>query len=218
MPARSREIVAPAKVIVADPPWAFRDRLGARGAAANYPVMDLLDICRFRLPRREPDSYLFLWRVAAMQRESLDVCGAWGYRPVSELVWRKTLPCGRCDSSGAVVVVARGGKRGNARAPSSAIRCPDCDGTGRKIAFGLGHHVRAAHETCIIAVHGNPKPLVHDIRSTFDAPLGEHSAKPEEFFKIVERFSAGPYVELFARKKRVGWISYGHGVGAEVPR
>lgn len=40
-------------------------------------------------------------------------------------------------------------------------------------------------------------------------PVLDHSHKPEEFHKIVERVSPGPYAELFARRKMPGWDIWG---------
>lgn len=37
-----------------------------------------------------------------------------------------------------------------------------------------------------------------------------HSAKPVDFFSMVERVSPGPRVELFARNPRPGWDSWGN--------
>jgi len=39
----------------------------------------------------------------------------------------------------------------------------------------------------------------------------EHSAKPEAFLDLVEQVSPGPYIELFCRRQRLGWDSWGHG-------
>jgi N6-adenosine-specific RNA methylase IME4 len=39
---------------------------------------------------------------------------------------------------------------------------------------------------------------------------GEHSAKPEAFLDLVEQVSPGPYVELFARRDRLGWDTWGN--------
>jgi N6-adenosine-specific RNA methylase IME4 len=36
-----------------------------------------------------------------------------------------------------------------------------------------------------------------------------HSAKPEAFYDLVESVNAGPYVELFARRGRLGWDYWG---------
>ncbi len=37
-----------------------------------------------------------------------------------------------------------------------------------------------------------------------------HSAKPDCFNDIVEQVSPGPYLELFARRQRLGWDSWGN--------
>jgi N6-adenosine-specific RNA methylase IME4 len=85
--------------------------------------------------------------------------------------------------------------------------------TGKK-HFGMGRYVRACHETCIVARKGRPEILAKNIRSTFEAPTGSHSEKPEFFYReIVEKLSAGPYCELFARKQREGWTCLGNQVG-----
>ena len=39
---------------------------------------------------------------------------------------------------------------------------------------------------------------------------GQHSAKPEAFFDLVESVSPGPYLELFARRQRLGWDTWGN--------
>lgn len=38
---------------------------------------------------------------------------------------------------------------------------------------------------------------------------GQHSVKPDEFFDMVESVSPGPYLEMFARRERLGWDSWG---------
>ena len=40
---------------------------------------------------------------------------------------------------------------------------------------------------------------------------GGHSAKPDAFMDLVEQVSPGPYVELFCRRPRFGWDSWGKG-------
>lgn len=51
--------------------------------------MTLQQICDFKLPEMAPDSRLFLWRVASMQPEALQVAEAWGYTIKSEVIWKK---------------------------------------------------------------------------------------------------------------------------------
>lgn len=44
----------------------------------------------------------------------------------------------------------------------------------------------------------------------FQWPRGEHSAKPEAFMDLVETVSPGPYLELFSRRARLGWQTWGN--------
>ena len=39
---------------------------------------------------------------------------------------------------------------------------------------------------------------------------GGHSAKPEAFLDYFESVSTGPYLELFARRQRLGWDTWGN--------
>jgi N6-adenosine-specific RNA methylase IME4 len=90
------------RVLVADPAWGFRDKLPGRGrgAAKHYRVQTLDEIKAFELPKMAPDSWLFLWRVAAMQREAIEVMDAWGFRLVSEVAWVKTRKDGQPHGGG----------------------------------------------------------------------------------------------------------------------
>ena len=49
-------------------------------------------------------------------------------------------------------------------------------------------------------------------------PRGRHSAKPEAFQDMVETVSPGPYLELFARRRRLNWTVWGNEVEANAPR
>lgn len=42
----------------------------------------------------------------------------------------------------------------------------------------------------------------------------QHSRKPDEMFALVERVSPGPYLEMFARRRRPGWAAMGDQVAA----
>lgn len=44
----------------------------------------------------------------------------------------------------------------------------------------------------------------------FEWPRGRHSAKPNEFFSLVERLSPAPRLEMFARAPRAGWAVFGN--------
>jgi len=47
-------------------------------------------------------------------------------------------------------------------------------------------------------------------RSWFTWPRGAQSQKPEAFFDLVETYFPGPYLELFARRQRLGWDTWGN--------
>jgi len=177
----------PFAVVSVDPGWLFDDALPGktRGAVKNYRCMKLEDIFRFPLPPLQDNAMLFLWRVSAMQEEALQVVRKWGFVPKSEIVWQKLTKNG-------------------------------------KPHFGMGHYVRASHETAIIAVRGSVKLKSKSIRSRFAAKMPVdaagryiHSAKPDEFYRIVETLVAGPYAEVFARKRRPGWTVFGDEVPDE---
>lgn len=51
----------------------------------------------------------------------------------------------------------------------------------------------------------------------FTWPRGKHSEKPEDFYRLVERCSPGPYLEMFARKQREGWVCIGEEIQDEAP-
>ena len=85
------------RVLVADPPWKFTDKLPGetRGAESNYHCMATGEICRFPLPPLYLDSVLFLWRVASMQRDALMVIDAWDFELKAEIVWKKLTASGK---------------------------------------------------------------------------------------------------------------------------
>lgn len=83
---------------------------------------------------------------------------------------------------------------------------------------GLGFYTRSATEPCLLAVRGKPKRLSQGVRQVIEAPVGLHSAKPEEQYARIEALYAGPYVELFARgtPRSSTWTVWGHEAKAHV--
>lgn len=43
-----------------------------------------------------------------------------------------------------------------------------------------------------------------------------HSRKPEDAYTLVETVSPGPYLELFARRKREGWSAWGNEIESDI--
>jgi N6-adenosine-specific RNA methylase IME4 len=85
-----------------------------------------------------------------------------------------------------------------------------------KRAFSMGHYVRGEHETCLIATRGTGcTSRDRKIRSTFDAPIGPHSAKPDAFYNIVRRmYPDAVKYELFARTVRKDFVQFGDELGS----
>lgn len=171
----------PFKVLVADPPWKFSDQLPGktRGAGRNYKTMTVEEICRFPLPPLDASCALFLWRVASMQQEALDVIRMWGFKLKTEMVWLKKTSTGdRWFGMGRTV-------RAEHETCLIATR-------GRPKL--LSHSVRSTFTT---GVDG------------FSAQVARHSEKPDVFYQIVEELCEAPRVELFSRRHRAGWTCMG---------
>ena len=75
---------------------------------------------------------------------------------------------------------------------------------------GLGYWTRANPEMCLLATKGKPKRISKSVRQLIISQRQEHSRKPDEIYKRIEQLLDGPYVELFARRERKGWDSWGN--------
>lgn len=77
---------------------------------------------------------------------------------------------------------------------------------------GPGWEYSSCTEFVLFAKRGTgswPRPE-HETRNWWSWPRGRHNAKPDAFQDMVERVSPGPYVELFARRDRLGWDTWGN--------
>lgn len=78
-----------------------------------------------------------------------------------------------------------------------------------KPQMGMGNYFRSSTEHVLFGVRGNLRTQDRALMNWFQAPRGRHSAKPDSFFDLVERASAGPYLEMFSRRRRLGWTGWG---------
>lgn len=79
--------------------------------------------------------------------------------------------------------------------------------TWAKPRWGLGSYFRNSTEHVLFGVRGELRTRVDNIATHFEAPLGEHSAKPDIFYDIVRRASYPPYGEAFQREARDGFAN-----------
>lgn len=169
------------RVILADPPWAYRQmRSPLNGAAsAHYDCMSLADIAALPVKAAAAvNAALLLWTTSPVMAEGghLPIMEAWGFRPVTiAFVWRKW------------------SARGN---PYT----------------GLGFYTRSGAEYVVLGIRGQAprRKEATKVMQVIDAPVGRHSEKPESVQDAIEHLWGGPYLELFARRQRPGWVCWGN--------
>ncbi len=184
------------KLILADPPWQYNDqgtRLSPqyegkqRKSSKRYDTMSLKEICALGEWIRSitaTDAILLLWSTHPIkQTHPWPVIEAWGFKYSTAIPWVKA----RWDEKQKRFIFNIGG----------------------------GKTTRSCSEELLICTHGKGASLVTDrgIPGVIIAPRTEHSAKPDEQYKIAERMvPGGPYLELFARKRVEKWDSWGNQV------
>src|SRR5262249_32661694 len=152
----------------------------------HYRTMSLTEL--MALPVRDlaaPDCHLFVWTSGPFLLNALHLIEAWGFRySTRAFTWVK----------------AKRSWDGISPLVESAFH------------IGLGLTVRHQTEFVLLARRGNCRRVAKDVRELIIAPRREHSRKPDEFFKRVERYCEGPYLDLFARARRSGWDCWGNEV------
>jgi N6-adenosine-specific RNA methylase IME4 len=85
-----------------------------------------------------------------------------------------------------------------------------------KPRFTLGNYLRNSTEHVLFATRGKAPVQFKGQPTWLYAPLQDHSHKPEELYDIIERVSPGPYLELFARRRRHGWLAWGNEIDSDI--
>jgi len=195
----------------------------------------------FRFPEFADHALMGMWRLAAMQDDASYILQQWKFKSKSEMIWAKYRPCTPCrgtgwqldrdgvpmsDISGVKLKLLSTGFMGCTNRKRPIGLCYECDGSGCGTPwFGMGRYCRNSHETCILATRGAMASKIksHSILSMLHAPMPWnwdtnrpiHSAKPEVFYThVMQKLAAGPYVEMFGRRRRPGWTVLGNQVGA----
>lgn len=85
---------------------------------------------------------------------------------------------------------------------------------------GVGFYFRNVTELLLFGVKGSARTLspARSMVNMIESRKREHSRKPDEQYPFIEAASGGPYLELFARYPRPGWITWGDESGSDDPR
>jgi N6-adenosine-specific RNA methylase IME4 len=139
-----------------------------------------------------PDAALFMWTSGPFLHWSMDLLKAWGFAyKTYAFGWVKLWP--REDNRLFL-------------SWEEAMDGPDFDAA----AMGTGHWTHSNLEIILMGTRNRPERQATGIRQLIVDVRREHSRKPPEAHKRIERLVAGPYVELFARASRKGWDTHGN--------
>jgi N6-adenosine-specific RNA methylase IME4 len=80
--------------------------------------------------------------------------------------------------------------------------------------IGNGYYTRSNTEFCLLArpKSGPPERDAMGVHQLVVSAVREHSRKPDEVHDRIEQLWVGPYLELFARAERPGWVTWGNEV------
>jgi N6-adenosine-specific RNA methylase IME4 len=172
-----------AGLISADPPWPFETysvQGRQRSPDRNYSTMTLGAIAALPVPPLAAEDCALLG-VWPDHPGAIDVIRAWDFDyKTAAFVWVKT---------------------------TKHAKVITLDGEG--LHWGMGFATRSNTEPCLLATRGRPLRLNAGVHQVIIAPVGVHSEKPDEAYRRMERLYGGPYLDLFARKPRPGWLCWG---------
>ncbi len=210
------------QVIVADPPWSFDDVLEMddtpRGAAANYPLLDIEEIKKLKVSEvADPNGcVLALWVPSSMLQDGMDVMKAWGFDQKQTYIWVKVKK-DPLESVAAVISKAFKNAKGipfNAGIKDVFLKSCKEFTLDKALAFFMGRLFRQTHEICLVGTNNNKiyKKLMN--KSQRSVSFGEnlkHSAKPEHLQDSLDlMFPGTEKLEMFARRVRPNWNCVGN--------
>lgn len=173
------------QAIMMDPPWKYKDRINdhSRGAINHYPTLTVEQIAAFPVEDYAgKDCFLYLWTTKDFRVDAQRLFTVFGFDFKTEFIWVKQ------------------------------IQEPESEEDTR---MGMGHYNRLCHEILLVGLKKGssmkPKNGSRE-KSVFFAPITGHSAKPDVAYEIIERNCDPPYLEIFARRNRENWTSWGNEV------
>lgn len=78
-----------------------------------------------------------------------------------------------------------------------------------RVSMKTGYYFRGATEHFLFCVRGSLPLNNHSLPTAYLWPRLPHSVKPDAFYDLVEAASPGPYLEMFSRRARLGWDTWG---------
>jgi N6-adenosine-specific RNA methylase IME4 len=184
------ELSPPYKTIVADPPWHYEQGFGGSVGRGGF-FKGSTERAKVQV-KPLPYSSMTVDEIAAMPVRSLAAEDAWLW------LWTtsKYLP-------DAFLITQRWGFRYR--------QVIVWRKTGNPPPFG-GTVAPPHAEFLLLCSTGQPRRTGRVPSSVIEAPKQNvHSVKPDVFLDLVEATTPGPYVELFCRRPRFGWDSWGFG-------
>ena len=175
-------------VILADPPWAYSNS-GCKGAAKNeYSTMSLNELKALPVMNiSADDSVLLMWGTwPKLDEACLPLMKAWGFKYVTGFPWVKITEIG-ITLFGQIEI---------------------------KVPYGIGFWARGASEPLLIGKRGKAKPPDIGYIGLLSPNL-YHSRKPDDIYQYAESM-AGPYLEMFARRRREGWDAFGNEIEGSI--
>lgn len=88
--------------------------------------------------------------------------------------------------------------------------------TWAKDRIGLGQYFRGQTEPLLFGVKGRLPAQVRTQSTLIVAPRSKHSQKPAKSYEVIEAVSPAPRLEMFARSRRDGWVSWGNEVAEDL--
>jgi site-specific DNA-methyltransferase (adenine-specific) len=162
-------------------------------AAAHYMTMKDSEICKIPVAKwTEENAVLFLWATWPKLKEALEVMESWGFKYVTSIPWIKTVA------------------------------------STQNISRGVGFWSQGASEILMIGTKGKLARervpvigLLENEPPQFYSPKTRHSEKPLELHDWIEAAFTSVkgevqkvrMLELFARKPRDGWTTWGGELG-----
>lgn len=181
------------KTIVADPPWPYDNVEGPRAAPEHRPnSWNTATGCAGSSPRYGSMS---MAELKAMRVKNLSASPAHLY------LW----------TTNSFMVEAHDLAREWGFIPKTIITWGKMKPDGTP-SMKAGYYFRGATEHVLFAVRGTLRLIGPPCPTLHLSPRLPHSVKPDWFYAMVEQQSPGAYLELFARRMRLGWQSWGNGV------